>query len=386
MKRRARGLLFCTLGCLWHPLAALPQAAAGAGKVGAQHAAAQRDGQHDFDFNIGTWKTHVTRLVHPLSGAAVWAQYDGTSVVRPVWKGRASLFELEVNGPAGHIEGVGLRLYNPRSRQWSLNWANGSDGTLNPPMIGAFKDGRGEFFDQEQFNGRAILARNSFSDITPSASRFEQAFSDDGGKTWETNWIMTFTRAPAPAKQPQRVKAQRTAVPSAPVLHHAATARDRQPDFDFDIGAWKVHISRLERPLTGSVKWTVLDGTVVVRKVWDGRANLAEVEADGPTGHLEILSLRLYDPRARQWSLNFATSSGGVMAVPMVGELKNGRGEFVDQEQFNGRTILVRFVISPVTADSVRSEQAFSDDGGKTWEVNWINTYTRMKDGTDKMR
>lgn len=156
--------------------------------------ATERDGQHDFDFNFGTWKTHVSRLVHPLTSSTTWTEYDGVSVIRKVWNGKASLFELEVEGPAGHIEGVGLRLYNPQSHQWNLNWANSSVGMLDGGMIGEFKDGRGEFYGEDTFNGRKILVRNGFSDITPNSSRFEQAFSADGGKTWETNWIMTFTR------------------------------------------------------------------------------------------------------------------------------------------------------------------------------------------------
>ena len=163
-----------------------------------------------------------------------------------------------------------------------------------------------------------------------------------------------------------------------------ATERDGQHDFDFDIGTWKVHISRLQHPLTGSTTWNELDGTIVVSKVWDGRANLAESHADGPSGHLELLSLRLYDPQSHQWSLNFSSSGSGTLSVPMVGEFKNGRGEFFDQEPYNGRTILVRFVILPVTPNFGRSEQAFSNDGGKTWEVNMINTYTRISDEPDK--
>jgi hypothetical protein len=155
---------------------------------------AEQDSQHDFDFNFGTWKTHVSRLVHPLSGSTTWTAYDGVSVVRKVWDGRASLFELEMQGPAGHIEGVGLRLYNPQSHQWNLNWTNSSVGMLDSAMIGEFKDGRGEFYGPDTLDGRSILVRNGFSDITPNSSRFEQAFSADGGKTWETNWIMTFTR------------------------------------------------------------------------------------------------------------------------------------------------------------------------------------------------
>src|SRR5215470_5201782 len=165
-----------------------------AGAAGPEESLKKRDGQHDFDFNFGSWKTHVSRLVHPFTGSKEWAEYDGTSVVSKVWNGKANLFELDVSGPAGHIEGVGLRSYNPETHQWSLNWADSSDGIINKPMIGEFKDGRGEFFDQEEFNGRMILARNSFSDITPNSSRFEQAFSDNGGKTWETNWVMTFMR------------------------------------------------------------------------------------------------------------------------------------------------------------------------------------------------
>jgi|SRR6266567_2855477 len=153
------------------------------------------DRQHDFDFNFGTWKTHVSRLQHPLTSATNWVEYDGESMIRPVWNGRSSLIELEVEGPAGHIEGIGLRLYNPQSHQWSLNWANSSEGALTRPMVGEFKNGRGEFFDQESYNGRAILDRNGFTSITSDSSRFEQAFSSDGGKTWETNWAMTFTRA-----------------------------------------------------------------------------------------------------------------------------------------------------------------------------------------------
>ena len=123
------------------------------------------------------------------------------------------------------------------------------------------------------------------------------------------------------------------------------------------------------------------EGTTVVRKVWDGRANLVELKVDGPAGHLEGLSLRLYNPQSRQWSLNFANINDGRLSTPAIGEFKDGRGEFYNQETYNGRAILVRFLITKVTTDSYRFEQAFSDDGGKTWEVNWIAVDTRVKEG-----
>jgi len=161
----------------------------------AQQLSAARDGQHDFDFEIGTWKTHVRRLVRPLTGSSTWVEMDGTSVVRKVWDGRANLLELQLDASTGHLEGLSLRLYNPQTRQWSLNFVNSREGTLSPPTIGEFKNGSGEFFSQETLNGRAIYVRFVISDITPDSCRFEQAFSDDGGKTWEVNWIATDTRA-----------------------------------------------------------------------------------------------------------------------------------------------------------------------------------------------
>jgi len=154
----------------------------------------QRDGQHDFDSEIGTWKTHLRRLVRPLTGSTTWVEYDGITVVRKVWDGRANLVELKADGPAGHFEGLSLRLYNPQARQWSLNFANINDGTLSQPTIGEFKDGRGEFYNQETYNQRAVLVRFVIMKLTEDSYRFEQAFSDDGGKTWEVNWIAVDTR------------------------------------------------------------------------------------------------------------------------------------------------------------------------------------------------
>lgn len=160
------------------------------------------DGQHDFDFEFGAWKTHLKRRLHPLTGTNEWVEYDGTTVVSKVWDGRANLVELEVSGPAGHIEGASWRLYNPAARQWSLNFSNSAVGTLVSPTIGEFRNGRGEFYAQDTLNGRSILVRFVISDVTADSCHFEQAFSDDGGKTWEVNWIADDTRSqPLPGKK-----------------------------------------------------------------------------------------------------------------------------------------------------------------------------------------
>ena len=156
--------------------------------------AQQKEGQRDFDFGIGLWKTQLRRLVKPLTGSNTWAEYEGTSRVTKVLDGRASLVELKVRGPAGTLEGLSLRIYNPQSRQWSLNYANIASGVLTTPAIGEFKNGRGEFYNQDTLNGRSILVRFIISDITPASVRYEQSYSDDGGKTWEVNWIAVDTR------------------------------------------------------------------------------------------------------------------------------------------------------------------------------------------------
>lgn len=332
------------------------------------------DGQHDFDFEIGPWKTQLklsSRLGHPFTGTEAWSDYNGTSIVRKIWEGKANIVELEVDGPTGHVEGLNLRLYNPESHQWSLNFANSKVGSVGVPTVGEFKNGRGEFYDQETINGRVMLVRNIWSDITSDSGHFEQSFSDDGGKTWETNWIATDTRVSNESA-------------TAASLPQNGAERDGQHGFDFSFGKWKTHIKRLQHPLSGSTTWMDYEGTSVVRKIWNGRASLGETEARGPAGHLEALSLRLYNPEAHQWNLTYANSQSGTLSVPASGEFKNGRGEFFDTEPFNGKNILVRQVWSDMTPSSCHFEQAFSEDGGKTWEVNWIATDTRVGNESDK--
>lgn len=152
------------------------------------------DGQHDFDFEEGSWKIHLKRRLHPLTGSNEWVEFDGTSVTRRLWDGRAWIEQFESEGPAGHVEGMTLRLYHPDSRQWYLYWANSKDGVLGQPTIGEFKNDGGEFYDQEQFNGRAILVRFIWSKVSSKSPHFEQSFSEDGGKTWEVNWITDQTQ------------------------------------------------------------------------------------------------------------------------------------------------------------------------------------------------
>lgn len=157
-------------------------------------AAPLADGARDFDFEFGAWKAHISRRLRPLTGSTEWVEYEGVSTVHRLWGGNANIGELDVQGPAGRIQGMSLRLYNPETKQWSIRWANSRDGELGEAMVGGFARGRGEFYNQETLGGRAILVRFIFSEMKADAFRIEQAFSADGGKTWEANWIAQFRR------------------------------------------------------------------------------------------------------------------------------------------------------------------------------------------------
>ncbi|RUL71123.1 hypothetical protein EKH80_19155 [Dyella choica] len=163
-----------------------------------------------------------------------------------------------------------------------------------------------------------------------------------------------------------------------------AAERDGQHDFDFEFGRWKTHLSRLNRPLAGSKDWTEYDGISVVHKVWDGQANLLELDMKNAASHARVASFRLYNPVTRQWGLYFVNSRSGTIGVPTVGGFSNGRGVFYDKETLDGKPILVRFVITPRSSDAIHFEQAFSADDGKTWETNWIADDTRIRDRPDR--
>ncbi|UJW30098.1 hypothetical protein L3Q67_33495 [Saccharothrix sp. AJ9571] len=147
-------------------------------------------GQRDFDWEIGTWHTDVRVLADPLSETPdEWLRFGGKSVVRPLLDRRANVVELQVSGPTGRIEALNMRLYEPQADRWSLTFINLGDGLLTPSLHGGFHHGTGEFHGDDQFGGRPIKVRFLIHRQGPDRAKFEQAFSADGGLTWETNWI-----------------------------------------------------------------------------------------------------------------------------------------------------------------------------------------------------
>jgi hypothetical protein len=333
-------------------------------RASAQAIYANPSDEHAFDFDLGNWKTHTTRLLHPLSASNDWVEMDGVTVVKPVWGGRANIAEYKADGPAGHVELMALRWYNPEAHQWNIGFSTPKGGGFGTPGVGEFKDGRVDFYDQEQFNGRSILVRFSMWGITHDSAQSEQAFSADGGKTWETNWINKYTRI---GEEP-RIDWDRSNVD--PAGAH---------DFDFNLGTWHTQIHRVADPFTAPGTSMAMSGTVTVRKLWGGRAQLEEIEADGPKGHWEGLTLFLYNPKARQWSQIFLNSHEGTLSTPLTGEFREGRGELYSQDTFKDRTILIRGVWSEISRDSHRYEESYSQDGGRSWKTAFRGDLTRAK-------
>lgn len=159
-------------------------------------ATAMRDGQHDFDFNIGTFKTHIKRTLEPFASHSESVELDGTVTVRRVWGGKAELEEIEADGPKGHWEGLSLFLYNPSAHQWSQSFVNSKVGVLSPSStnIGELEDGRIVLIGQDSANDQAILVRAVWSDIKPDSHQYEESYSNDGGTTWVRSFVANLTR------------------------------------------------------------------------------------------------------------------------------------------------------------------------------------------------
>jgi hypothetical protein len=317
----------------------------------------------DFDYQFGAWRVRVARLLDPASSSPRWVHYDGTHVVTPLLGGRANIGVLEVSGPSGRLEGLQLRLYDSANAQWRLSFASGSDGIVQPPSSGRFENGRGTFFSSERIGAFDARVRTTATQLSATAYRDVIAYSRSRGDAWHTVWTATYTKITV-------------GTPQRPTHENAGAMLGTA--FDFQIDRWSVHLERLATRLRGSHAWRTYEGTLVVHRLWSGRANVGELDVrDGATRFQSIL-LRTYDPRTAQWS-DYAgdVADGSVALPPEKGRFANGCGELYDRERFEGRPIIVRYVFDEITARSSRFVQSFSADGGKTWEPNAIALFTR---------
>jgi hypothetical protein len=154
----------------------------------------EHDGRNDFDFFIGRWKVHNRILRDRLKGSNEWVEFEGTVIDRKVLGGIGNADEFTMHWDTGPVEALTLRLFDPKSQEWSIHWASSTTGVMDTPMIGKFENGRGDFYGHEVNGNKHVYSRFIWSEITEISCCWEQALSADGGKTWETNWVMEFTR------------------------------------------------------------------------------------------------------------------------------------------------------------------------------------------------
>jgi len=335
-------------------------AAQGAGTGAAAAELAAR--AHDWDWLVGTWDVWHRRLRERLVGSNEWDEFAGKSVEWNTMGGLGTIDDDVLELPSGVYRACGIRAFDPSTRLWSIWWLDGRNSTrIDPPVKGRFEGDTGTFIGQDVHQGKPVTVRFRWREIHGPRPWWEQAFSTDGGATWEVNWVNFFTRTnPKPIALP------------------AGEAFPEQRDWDFLVGTWSVHNRRLKQRLTGSTQWEEFTSTLVNWPVLGGRGNVGDNAFEAPGGRYCGVSVRAFDPQTRQWSSRWLDGRQPADFTPaMYGSFTNGVGTFIGDDVSNGRRIKVRSQWSGVTAKSARWEQASSADGGVSWETNWIGELTR---------
>jgi hypothetical protein len=230
---------------------------------------------------------------------------------------------------------------------------------LDPPVLGRIEADTGTFIGKDTLRGRPVVVRFRWFDIHSKRPNWEQAFSPDGGKTWEVNWRNYFTRTSAkPTSLPRLDDAPR--------------------DFDFLVGSWHASNRRLKQRLAGSTQWEEFDNTLTNWPVLGGFGNVGDNTFNTPGGAFRGVSLRAYDRDSKQWlSWWMDSRNPSRISTPERGSFKDGVGTFVGDDVHEGKPVKVRAQWSRITPSSAHWEQAWSADNGATWETNWISELTR---------
>jgi hypothetical protein len=318
----------------------------------------------DWEWLVGNWKVWHRRLRERLVGSTQWDEFNGRSALWLTLGGFGTIDDNELELPGGVYRGLTIRAFDPKARTWSIWWLDGrTAGKLDPSVVGRFEGDVGTFFGTDVHKGTPVTVRFRWSDIHGPKPWWEQAFSADGGKTWEVNWRNYFTRtSPTP-----------TALPLLP--REAA-----QKDFDFLVGKWTVENRKLRRRLAGSKDWDSFASTLENWPVLGGMGNVSDNAFDAPAGAYRGLSIRTYEAETQQWlSWWLDARTPATIGPPVRGGFADGIGTFIADDTFEERPIKVRTRWSRITASSARWEQAFSPDAGTTWETNWVSDFSRVE-------
>jgi hypothetical protein len=304
---------------------------------------------HDWDWLVGNWDVWHRRLKERLVASNEWEEFTGKSVLWRTLEGFGTLDDNVLDLPGGRYYGATIRAHDGRNPT-----------TIEPPVTGTFEDDTGTFIGKDTLKGRPITVRFRWRDIHGARPWWEQAFSVDGGVTWEVNWRNYFTR---------------TSATPAPLAVTQGSALRELHDWDFIVGSWAVHNRRL-KGLAGT-KWEEFGSTLVNRPILAGLGNVGDNKFDAPDGSYCGVSIRSFDPQTRQWLSRWLDGRSPSIGAATRGSFENGVGTLIGNDSLHGRAIKVRSQWSRITPSSAHWEQAISMDGGTTWQTNWVSDFTR---------
>lgn len=309
----------------------------------------------DFDFLRGGFDVVSRRLTAPLTGSDSWEETSATTIARTFFNGAVSIDEMQF-ADAGFY-GMSVRLFDVVQDDWKVYWINSRQGVLQPPVVGTWSGGTCDLVGPDTYRGGPvpILASYRWSDLRPGSAHWEQAFSADGGQTWEVSWTMQFTG--------------RSDEPDHTVLPKLSS------DFDFLTGEWSVLHWGRAHPFDGPDEWREFSSTCRSRTYFNGAISVDEFDfaTEGHRG----LALRVYQPASRSWSIYWVNSNDGLLQRPVEGRFDGKVGEFRGRDFLDGEPIHVRFLWRWSNAGA-HWEQAFSRDTEQRWITNWTMDFTRL--------
>lgn len=314
--------------------------------------------EQDWDWLLGSWDVFHSRLKDRLVGSTEWQEFNGKSAFWTTMRGLGNVDDNSLQLPAGDYRGLSVRAFDPATRTWAIWWLDGRNPErIDPPVRGAFRGDEGEFIGTDVYKGRPVTVRFRWHEVHSKRPWWDQAFSTDGGKSWEINWRNYFTRTS----------------PGGVALPRLPDDRPEARAWDFLQGKWKVRNRRLRERFANSKDWDEFDSTLNNWQVLGGRGNVSDIWFDGPDAPRGSTNLRVYNDEKKEWMTWMLDSRAPTNISPALrGKFMPGTATFLVGYLLDGKPIRVRSQWTRTDTDSPRCEQAESADDGKTWEVNWV--------------
>jgi len=313
--------------------------------------ASAADHEHDWDWLLGNWDVFHSRLKDRLVGSTEWQEFAGKSAFWTAMGGLGNLDDNSLQLPAGDYRGLSVRAFDPATASWAIWWLDGRNPErIDPPVRGAFHEGEGEFIGTDTYRGTPVTVRFRWHEVNSKRPWWDQAFSTDGGKTWEINWRNYFTRTSATA----------TPIPLEGPEDPAAK------DWKFLVGKWRVKNRR--RKADGG--WEEFASELTNWPVMGGLGNVGDNVFHAPGGTYRGMSLRAYDSNAKVWRSWWVDGRMPTdIGAPLSGTFDGGVGTLTGDG--------ARSTWSRVNTSSPRWEQAVARDGA-SFETNWVADFERI--------